>query len=93
MQSNKPYEKKFWPLTKTLVLISIFLKFDFYTAAALSIIVIAAYREIIAMVLGLKPLPALDYSNFLSDPKQVSNIMSVVKLERVSANFIKERFR
>ena len=53
----------------------------------------ALYREVVALFLGLKVMPALDVSSFMGDEKHISNVMSVALVERISLSVLEERFR
>lgn len=82
-----------WCIIKSAVFPFFFLIFDLWSALSLSIMTLLLYRHVIALCLNLQVMPALDFSTFLGNEKQIPNVMSAIKLERVSAEVARNRFR
>jgi len=87
-----PYKWQ-WSLLKTMPLILLFCTFDFFAAFSLAILILTLYREVIALLLGLKVMPGMDVASFMGDDKHISNVMSVALVEHIHLSDIEDRFR
>ena len=79
-------------LLKSTIFPVLYAVFNPIIATILSIVIVATYREIIALIFRVKAMPAMDMCTFFGLEKCNTNIISVIYFQKQKANVVKRRF-
>lgn len=78
-------------LLKTSIIVLIFASFPILTALMISLILILTYRYVIALMLGLVAMPAMDIACYFGTKSNV-NFMSATLFDKISYEKGKKKF-